>query len=256
MTKFRIPFLIALCVAISLATAACGDDDKPTPTPTAAPTPTPAPALPTLPPDESTTPVSAETPTPLAIAISPLELQGTVPITVADRNTDTAPSAPACPIEPNPDLVGYADILARMGCPLADASYGAVAINEFGTGPDYDRFMLWFDDEKQIYVLEPKGTWLAYTDTWQEGDPEIPCNPDNLDEATSPPLPRRGFGKLWCTVEGVRETMGTIDREERLCQHAVVQRFEKGRLLACFEDATIRYFRVLDSGNWDMEMVQ
>ena len=67
---------------------------------------------------------------------------------------------------------------------------------------------------------------------------------------------RRGFGKLWCSVESVRLALGTIDSEERLCQHAVVQRFEQGRLLACFEDATIRYFRVLDDGTWDMEMVQ
>jgi hypothetical protein len=73
---------------------------------------------------------------------------------------------------------------------------------------------------------------------------------------TSPPLPRRGFGKLWCTADGLQDKMGTIDREERLCQHTVVQRFEKGRLLACFEDATIRYFRLLDDGKWDMMMVK
>jgi hypothetical protein len=57
-------------------------------------------------------------------------------------------------------------------------------------------------------------------------------------------------------VDGLIDKMGTIDREERLCQHTVVQRFEKGRLLACFEDATIRYFRLLDDGTWDMVMVR
>jgi hypothetical protein len=50
--------------------------------------------------------------------------------------------------------------------------------------------------------------------------------------------------------------MGEIDREERLCQHAVTQRFDNGRLLACYEDATIRYFRILNDGAWQMEMVQ
>ena len=57
-------------------------------------------------------------------------------------------------------------------------------------------------------------------------------------------------------MESVRLALGNIDREERLCQHAVAQRFEQGRLLACFEDATIRYFRVLDDGTWDLETVQ
>ena len=57
-------------------------------------------------------------------------------------------------------------------------------------------------------------------------------------------------------MDGLQETLGTIDREERLCQHTVVQRFEQGFLLACFEDATIRYFRLLDVGAWDLEMVQ
>ena len=66
----------------------------------------------------------------------------------------------------------------------------------------------------------------------------------------------RGFGKLWCTVDGLQDTLGTIEREERLCQHTVVQRFERGALLACFEDATIRYFRLLDDGSWDLMMVQ
>ena len=83
----------------------------------------------------------------------------------------------------------------------------------------------------------------------------LSCNPLNV-APTSPPLPRRGFGKLWCTVDGLQEKLGTIEREERLCQHTVVQRFERGRLLACFEDATIRYFRLLDDGSWDMIKVQ
>lgn len=257
--KYRlfVPVVVCLVAAFSaVALAGCGDDAEPTPTPTAAPTPTPVPVLPMLPTGDPAAALFDGTPTAPAIAISPIELQAGIPLTISERTSDTAPAAPPCAIEPNSDLLGYANIVERLGCPLSEGSYGAVAINEFGSGPDYDRFMLWFEDDKQIYVLQPQGAWLAYTDTWQEGEPEIACNPDDEDEPTSPPLPRRGFGKLWCTVQGVRETMGEIDREERLCQHAVVQRFEKGRLLACFEDATIRYFRVLDSGAWDMEMVQ
>jgi hypothetical protein len=193
-----------------------------------------------------------------------------VPVAASEGVTATEPAAApaatpaagealtavACAVEPNPDLVGYEGLVDRLGCPLDEASFDPVAINEFGQGPEYNRFMLWFGSEQQIYVLLPDGTWLAYTDTWEESEPEIGCNPDNVRPATSPPLPRRGFGKLWCTVPSVRAALGTIDREERLCQHAVVQRFENGRLLACFEDATIRYFRILDSGAWDVTMVQ
>jgi hypothetical protein len=254
--KFRSIALLALCLmAASFLLAACGEDSPPTPTPTAAPTPTPAPALPTLPPTESILPAES-TPTAAPVAASPLTVTSSQSQSATAPLTGTTPPPIACAIEPNTDFVGYGDIVGRLGCPLAEGSYGAVAINEFGEGPDYSRFMLWFDDENQIYVLQPQRTWLAYTDTWEEGQPEISCNPENVDEPESPPLPRRGFGKLWCTVEGVRESMGTIEREERLCQHSVVQRFERGRLLACFEDATIRYFRILDDGAWDMEMVQ
>ena len=160
-----------------------------------------------------------------------------------------------CPVQTNADFGGYADPEQRLGCALDVASFEPVGLQEFGAAPDYDRFMLWFGSENQIYVLFPDKTWLAYSDTWEEGEPEILCNPTD-GPSTSPPLPRRGFGKLWCTVESVQQQLGTSDREERLCQHAVAQRFEQGRLLACFEDATIRYFRLLNDGTWDLESVQ
>lgn len=246
--------LLILCCAAALFLSACGDDPEPTPTP---PAPTAAAA-----------PAAAEDSTPTAVGPSTLAepaAREAAPAAAATATGDlsalspeeaAALAAPVCGFDPNADLVGYEGLIERMGCALEDANNDSVAINEFGEGPDYDRFMLWFGGEGQIYVLLPDKSWLAYADTWQDSDPEIGCNPDNVDPATSPPLPRRGFGKLWCTVESVRAAMGTIDREERLCQHSVVQRFEQGKLLACFEDATIRYFRILDDGTWDMEMVQ
>ncbi|MGL4648314.1 MAG: hypothetical protein ACRC1H_02805, partial [Caldilineaceae bacterium] len=180
----------------------------------------------------------------------------TAALTASESVTTPATALQTCAIETSAELAGYSALTERLGCPTAESTVEPVAINEFGPGPAYTRFMLWFGNEQQIYVLQPDGAWLAYTDTWSDSDPEILCNPDDLDPATSPPLPRRGFGKLWCTVEAVQLAMGPIDREERLCQHAVVQRFDKGRLLACFEDATIRYFRLLEDGTWDIEMVQ
>lgn len=245
--------VLLLCMTLL---AACGND--PTPTPAATEPPTAAAS------ESTATTAEVATATNTVASTNTVESADVVTPTVVSEPAATATATltaeavaeDACDIEPSPDLIGYADVVTRLGCPIADATNDPVGLNEFGEGPDYRRFMLWFGSEGQIYVLSQDGRWLAYTDTWQEGDAEIACNPENLDPVTSPPLPRRGFGKLWCTVDTVRTAMGPIDREERLCQHSVVQRFERGRLLACFEDATIRYFRILDDGAWDMEMVQ
>lgn len=249
--------------------AACGNRDQ---DPAATQTPAAAPVAAETAPKTETVPASpVETATSAGAVTETTSAAAALPATATSALTGTAavnagaavsPSAaeanaaPVCPIETSAELAGYSALHERMGCPVATATVESVGINEFGQGPDYDRFMLWFGNEQQIYVLQPDGAWLAYTDTWAENEAEILCNPDGIDPATSPPLPRRGFGKLWCTVESVRTAMGTIDREERLCQHAIVQSFSAGRLLACFEDATIRYFRLLGDGRWDMEMVQ
>lgn len=229
--------------------AGCGGTPDPTPTavpPTATATATPAPI--------------EQIPTAVPVVATQAQAAETVRTTPPPASSPTVSVPPVveeddCSVEYDLDLAGYPDLDQRMGCALSKAEYDAVAINEFGEGPDYTRFMLWFSDEGQIYVLFPDQTWQAFLDTWSEDQPEISCNPLTVPP-TSPPLPRRGFGKLWCTVEGLQDKLGTIEREERLCQHTVVQRFEKGRLLACFEDATIRYFRLLDDGNWDMVMIR
>jgi hypothetical protein len=264
----RKTILVCLLAAALLLLAACGGDDEPTPTPE--PTPAPAVAAPTdtlaAPPTE---PPAAEATQPLTVTgavtqAAAVQEAPTVTVTAGVTATEpvtqsavatTGQGAVGCAVQTSADFGGYADPEQRLGCALAEASFEPVGLHEFGEGPDYSRFMLWFGEENQIYVLFPDNTWLAYSDTWQEGEPEIFCNPTD-GPAASPPLPRRGFGKLWCTVENVQQQMGTSDREERLCQHAVVQRFEQGRLLACFEDATIRYFRLLNDGTWDLESVQ
>jgi len=151
-------------------------------------------------------------------------------------------------------LLSYPGIHTHLGCALATASFESVAVNEFGAGPEYDRFMLWFSSENQIYVLTPDKAWQVFADTWTEEQKTFTCNPLGGD-ATSPPLPRRGFGKIWCTVDGLQEMMGAAAREERLCQHTVTQRFERGRLLACYEDATIRFFRIMDGHTWDQMLI-
>jgi hypothetical protein len=182
----------------------------------------------------------------------------TAPITneVSLSDVVTRGGEGTCLIESHIDFAGFPDLETQMGCAIEDASLAAVAINEFGDGPDYNRFMLWLENEQMIYTMLPNATWQAFPDSWHEELPEIQCNPFALAELTSPPIPRRGFGKVWCEVEELQELLGTIEREERLCQHAVTQQFEEGKLVGCFEDATIRYFRVLDDGSWEQRFVQ
>lgn len=241
---------LGLLLLLLLLIAGCGGRDEPTPTPTA--TAAPPTATATQPP-ATVSPLPTATP---PAAVSPLMTE-TDAMTAAHLITATAGVSPAsssgigfCPFEADLDLAGYTDLELQMGCAVAAARFNPVAINEFGEGPEYNRFMLWFSEEQQIYVLLPDGQWEVYPDTWTEDQPTFTCNPLGGDE-DSPPLPRRGFGKVWCTVEGLIGVMGTVPREERLCQHTVVQRFEQGRLLACYEDATIRYIRLFDDGRWD-----
>ncbi len=78
-----------------------------------------------------------------------------------------------CSVEYDLDLAGYPELKLKMGCALSPAQSDPVGINEFGNGPDYERFMLWFGADAQIYVLFPDGTWQAYMDTWTRGPARI-----------------------------------------------------------------------------------
>lgn len=271
---------VLLCITLLFVTA-CGAETAAPPTtaqevlplPTVAPTATstPVPALiptatavtaPSLLPTVAVT-VAVESPLTVTVAAADLitneivrEAAGlTVESEAADIAVDAVLPTEPCTVEPDIALAAYPDLQQHLGCAETAAGFDAVALNEFGPGPEYDRFMLWFSSENQIYVLLPNKTWQRYLDTWTEEQETFLCNP--LDgEPTSPPLPRRGFGKIWCTVENLQETMGTIEREERLCQHTVTQFFERGRLLACYEDATIRFFRIMDDGTWDQMLTR
>ena len=257
--------LLVLLLAAALALAACGDEEEATPTPVSAgeltagaiaATADAGAAVAPAPESPLPTPTTAEA-TATTQAADAAQPTVTVTVTMA-ANGSTAVFVPLevdpgidCEIESHIDLAGYPNLEELLGCPTAPAILDPIGINEFGEGPDFNRFMLWFSHENQIYVLFPDGSWQSYADTWQESELTYPCNPFG-GEADSPPLPRRGFGKLWCSNPAIQEVMGTVPREERLCQHSVLQQFAGGRLLACFEDATIRYFRLLDDHTWDV----
>ncbi|MEJ5249578.1 MAG: hypothetical protein WHS90_17530 [Caldilinea sp.] len=240
----RLTLAVLLAVGLAGALVACGGEQRPTPTPTATPA-SAASETPTPPGEEEVPPTTVEIPTqPAGPPATP-----TVSVLTVDEKEER------CAIDYDMDLAGFPDLYTRLGCPIGPSSHEPVAINEFGEGPDYNRFMLWFSSDQQIYVLFADQSWQSYRDTWDESQPEFSCNP--LDgPPTSPPLPRRGFGKLWCSVEALQKQLGFIEREERLCQHSIVQNFERGRMLACFEDATIRYFSLLNDGSWELLVVR
>ncbi len=262
----------SLLLLLCLLLAACGGDEEPTPVTTFIPAAeAPVSALPTA---EATT-SAAVAPAATTVPVTPAGIATLVSTPVATSSIATRSAATAttqsevatpvfapleaeagedCEVESSLDLVGYPNLEQRMGCAIEPAIFDPIAINEFGDADPTDRFMLWFSQEETIYVLLPDGTYHTYEDTWVEGvDPTYPCNPTGGEE-DSPPLPRRGFGKLWCSDPELQAVLGTVPREERLCQYAVLQRFQSGRLLACFEDATVRYFRILDDGTWDLQM--
>lgn len=85
---------------------------------------------------------------------------------------------------------------------------------------DFERgFMIYLADRKAIWVFvksipDPAGTpvptqsvgvWLAFADTFQDGEPET-------DPAFEPPVnyqqPKRGFGKVWRENANVRDLLG------------------------------------------------
>lgn len=242
-----------LLLVLALFAAGCGGD-KPAPTPTATKTPPAATESPTL--------TTVDDTVMIEVTLEPTPMTSTAETLAADPDSETVSSANVavettpvvedeqrCAVESDLDLAGYPDLESIMGCALEPARTDPVGFNEFGPGPDFNRFMLWLSWEVQIYVLLPEGTWTVYPDTWSDEMPEFVCNPTNRDPA-SPPLPRRGFGKVWCENDEAREKMGLIAVEERLCQHTVTQAFERGRMVACFEDATIRYYKLFNDSSW------
>ena len=88
--------------------------------------------------------------------------------------------------------------------------------------------MFWRQDTVQIIVLYNTGVWENYTDTWREGDPEFSCL--QLAPSTSPPTPKRGFGKVWCLHANVRTGLGQATAIEQGFD-ATIQDFASGTLL-------------------------
>ena len=85
--------------------------------------------------------------------------------------------------------------------------------------------MFWREDSRRIYVLYSDGRWEWHDDTWREGDPAFTCGTQQ-----SPPTPRRGFGKVWCEHDNVRQGLGNATDVEG-GERGEVQDFVNGLIL-------------------------
>ncbi len=72
--------------------------------------------------------------------------------------------------------------------------------------------MFWIRHNRQIWVMADNpdvlpsgGDWYCYNDTFEDGEPETDPSlvpPDDLIQ------PKRGFGKVWRTMPGLRDALG------------------------------------------------
>lgn len=156
----------------------------------------------------------------------------------SDMLTATAAAAPvACARQPR---AGFASLWNedRLGCPSNSGS-GSVgmAMESFDNG-----FMIWREDNDRIYVFYNSGAWARFDDTWQEGDPDFSCGTE-----ASPPTPKRGFGRVWCTHNSVRNGLGNA-REHEWGGTGATQDFERGTILLGPDGRT--YVLYGDTSTW------
>ncbi len=148
-------------------------------------------------------------------------------------------------------LMFVPDAREKIGCPTEDARTLTAASQDFEQG-----IMVWREDEGLILVFYDGGGWEAYYDEWREGMPE-------QDPAYGPPpegliQPKRGFGLVWQEHPSVRDGVGWGLNEERLCDEAHAQPFERGLMISCEHDVTagakIYVFILYDDFTYDIYM--
>ncbi len=116
---------------------------------------------------------------------------------------------------------GDLGLYAATGCPTSAEKAVITAYAPFEKG-----FIIWRADNRQAYALYDDGTFEVFADSWKDGDPEYSCTDANTPNRT-PPTPRRGIGKVWCTQPGVRAKLGNVKADENGNLRAV-QDFERG----------------------------
>jgi DNA-binding beta-propeller fold protein YncE len=159
--------------------------------------------------------------------------------------TPVPPTPTPCGQVPAESLELDTDVLARLGCPTGSGSEVWTAFQPFERG-----LMFWREDNRQIYVLDQDGTWVAYEDTWSEDQPEDDPSltpPEGLySDALSAPI--RGFGKVWREKLGAAEaSIGWATAPER-GYTSTAQPFVHGLVVLGEEKAL---YVLYDEGTWE-----
>ena len=232
-----------------------GQQPDETPTATAEPTPSigatvsPSVTHPTQPPVSTSTsgPVSTATRTATRTATpSPIEASTSTPTsaaTPAPSPTTLPPSptpTPLCPAVSGPFAGLWQELQSRLGCAANQANGTWMAEQTFEDGR-----VFWRKDRDSIYVVYDSGTWAAYPNNWNDGDPIYSC-PATAPEA-SPPTPLRGFGRVWCSFDEVRNGLGWATDGER-GYDAMAQDFDAGWV---FRNDFGVIFVLFDDGTWE-----
>ncbi|UCC87724.1 MAG: hypothetical protein JSV81_00035 [Anaerolineales bacterium] len=141
-----------------------------------------------------------------------------------------------CTTEPKRFLALWQERIAELGCPIADTGQSVpMAEQSFERG-----WMLWRGDTATIIAL-PVGQWYReFEDTWNESQPIYSCL--DLAPAQTPPTPRRGFGKIWCTQPELRDSLGQATSEEHPFT-ASIQSFEWGLIFSTDQGITYIFER-------------
>jgi hypothetical protein len=182
--------------------------------------------------------------------------------TPTEEPTETpteAPTEEGC-VDVHPDLERILDHAEDqgydIGCPTEEAFETWGAIQEFWTNIDhvnphmhFRSLMIWREDNGEIYVIDGTdtdasgGVILAYTDTWEETQPEVPPACAGMAIPDGYQLPVRGFGKIWCSEDLVDLIGWPAASEEGTTM--LVQPTETG-LLMRIPAQTMKYVVALD----------
>ena len=217
--------------------------------PTARPTDTavPSPATATRPPATATVAAVNTSPTPPAASATRAATPTPIPPTRTRAPRATLrPSAAVCAPPAGPafvDVWANLGLDERTGCPTAAEKSLTTSYQPFERG-----FMLWRQDTRQIYAVYDDGLWQVFDDTWQEGEPEYSCR-DAATPARTPPTPRRGIGKAWCTQPGVRDKLGNALQDEN-GNLRPVQDFQQATLLSIIERDVPVYALLRPTQRW------
>jgi serine/threonine-protein kinase len=206
--------LVSTAVASTLTASAPTETPIPTDTPVPADTPTPRPTN-TPAPTPTWTPLPANTPTP-----RPTNTPAPTPCGSSVGGTFSSQW------QANQDVLGCA----------TGGTYGSwMAFENFENGR-----MIWREDTDRIYAIYNNGRWSSYGDIWYESDPEFACGTQQ-----SPPTPKRGFGKIWCTYGEVQSGLGNATTGES-GENGTLQSFTNGTIVSIGG----RTYVLLNNGSW------